>query len=665
VAEFDVIAYLAGKGLRGRAASGGREMVFPCFFDCQEPVDSKKRKLYISADEGFYHCKVCGVSGGTYMLQQHFGDEPRTGTNDDPFTRRRILDSATELGQSMLINNDDVMLYLLTERGLSAETIIERKIGFIAGSWSLVGTLPAGISAEQVRNTGLVHREGPRAGSDFFYRHILIPFISRGHVIQIRGRAWGEVKGGKYLTGPGDPPRAFNADSLDGAEEVIITEGEFDAMILAQTLADAPEARLRKIAVIGLSGTSALPQDFDALLSDVKRVYVGFDSDGPGTKAADVIKERIGARARVLLLPYEDGRKCDWSEYLLSDVPPEGHSKWKYDHPYAGHGWRDIHRLLSNASGKRVFSIAEAGEAFRAYRQTHSGVKTGYRELDAVLHPGLLPGQVVVFLAKTGAGKTVFLCNLAYQMRSQKVLFVSLEMTREEVYDRMRRIYLFHHPDQNEVQAEEALANVFVCDENRLGERDLAILIAEFRVEAESPPDVVMVDYLGYYARGAKGNTPYEKATNAVMQLKAEAKAGRFVIIAPSQVNRLAKEGKRIDLDDARDSGAVEETADFLLALYRPDDAVLSEGVINNAQPTGRVMLSVLKSRHGGKGRELKLQMDLLTLAVVADDTGLARRARAHNDMAWRGLTWEEMRRRETAPVQRELEGLNHGRPHS
>lgn len=661
MADFDVISYLASKGKRGRAASGGREMVYPCWFDCEEPPDSRKLKLYVHVEDGFYNCKVCNVSGGSYMLQKYFGDEPRQGSNDEPFTRRRILDHATARGEEMLANNDAVLHYLLRERGLSPETIVERKLGFVAGGWSLVGTLPEGISVEAVRTSGLVYRDGPRQDRDFFYRHILIPFLSRGHVISMRAKAWGDIQGGKYLTGQGDTPRLYNADTLDGAEDAIITEGEFDTMILAQTLAGAPEARLRRIAVVSLSGVNAIPEDFDDLMREVKRIYIGFDSDGAGRKAAEALKERIGTRARILQLPFDDDRKCDWTEYLLPEQAPEGHSTWKSEHPYAGHGWRDVHRLLSSAAGKRIYSIYEAGEAFRTYRETNTGVQTGYGELDAILNPGLLPGQVVVILAKTGAGKTVFLCNLAYNMRQRPLLMVSLEMTREEIYDRLRRIFLFHHPEASDLDVEDGLKNIYICDENRLGEKDLSILIAEFRIEAEVTPEVVMIDYLGYYSRGAKGNSPYEKATNGIMQLKAEAKSGRYVVIVPSQVNRFAKEGKRIDLDDARDSGAVEETADFLMALWRPDDAHIDEDSVlkDHRTPTGAVNLTLLKSRHGGKGKEVKLVMDLLTLAVVPAGTSKAARVKAHNNDIT--LTWDMLRRRETAPIQRELEGIPRG----
>ncbi len=638
---FDAISYLATKGYRGRPVSGGREATFPCFFACEEPASSNKRKLYVHAESGMFHCKVCDSSGGSYLLQKHFGDEPtKDGGSEDLFLRRRILDAAVNSGMDMLAANDQALLYLMNDRGLSPETIIARKLGFIAQPWSLIGELPFDASADQIRSTGLVHREGPKAGKDFFWRHILIPYISRGHCIQMRGRVWGEAKGGKYMTGPGEPPRVYNADSLDGAEEVIVTEGELDAVRLAEALAEAGDPRAANIAVIGLPGVSAIPEEFDDLLSDVKRIYLGLDSDDAGKRAAETLKTRLGPRARILELPQRDARKCDWTEYLLPEsANPELH-------PYAGHTFKDVLRLLSTASGRRIFSMAEAGDAFRAYRESHAGIRTGYRDLDSTLKPGLLPGQVMIVLAKTGTGKTVYLCNLAYNMRHQRVLFVSLEMTREEVYDRMRKIYIFHHPYANDDVLEAGLSNVYVSDENRLGEKDLAELVSEFTVEVGHPPDVVMIDYLGYYARGAKGSSPYEKVGNAVMSLKAEAKAGRFVIITPHQVNRGAKEGKPIDLDDARDAGTVEQTADFLLALYRPDDALDANG--DESRRSAKVKCSVLKSRHGGKGKVFTYQMDMLTLAVVDDTSAAAKRAQDHNHFHWRGKTWDDLRRHET-----------------
>lgn len=647
---FNAVSYLAGKGLRGRSASGGREIVYPCFLDCAEPADSRKRKLYLHAETGMYHCKVCGGQGGSYTLQRHFGDDPRPGAADDLFLRGQILNDAAAVAAGVLDNDIPALDYLTDERGLTYETVQENKLGLITNGWSLVDSLPNNYTAEQLRDTGLVVRDGRNAGKDFFTRHILIPYLRRGRIIQMRGRMWGEGKGGKYLTGPGDVPRVYNADSLDDAEDVIITEGEFDCLILQQTLRGADEERARNIAVIGMPGTNAIPEEMPDLLSQARRIFIGLDGDKPGMDAAIKLKERLGNRARILELPYDNARKCDWTEYLIPERK-YGH----LEHPYAGHGWRDVLRLMSSAAGKRVFSVAEAGEAYRLYHQTNTGLFTGYTELDKTLGVGILPGQVFVVLAKTGAGKTSWLCNLAYNMREHFVLFISLEMTREEVYDRLRKIYLFHHPTHSDRDVDTALNRVFICDENRIGEKDIPTLVSEFEIEAGARPDVVYVDYLGYFARGAAGKTPYEKTGNAIMTLKAEAKHGRFAVVTPSQVNRGAKEGKSIELDDARDAGAVEETADFLIALYRPDDALdreIDQGI------TGSVVMHILKSRHGGKGLKTYLVMDMLTLAIVdrgdpqQAPRGLAKRVKENNEYLMAGHDWHALRRRDTKPKQ-------------
>lgn len=644
-AEIDVVSYLASKGIQTYKANGP-EVTAHCWY-CPDGDPKGKGKMYVNTVEGFFDCKRCGQSGGTYLLQKHFGDEPiKMAPGTDLNVRRKILDWAADVGSAMLIHNDDMLMYLMHERGLTAETIVERKLGFVGHGWSLTGSLPEEFTRDELMSTALVYRDGPRAGRDFFYNHLLIPYLSRGHCVQVRGK----VPKAKYFTGPGDPVRLYSQDDLDGAEDVLITEGEYDCMVLKQHLAESPEDRIRKIAVIGLAGANGFTAGMEGFLSEAKRVYIALDPDDHGKREAVKIKDRLGTRARLVDLPSQLP-KCDWTEFLLP-VPDNATVGWHLQHPHAGHGWRDVVALLSHASGKRVYSMQESGFAYRTQVEERVTVRTGYHQLDGTIQ-GMRPGQVMVVLAKTGTGKTIFLCNLAYNMRAHKVLFLSLEMTKEECYERLRRIFLHHHPRASDYELEQAMAGIFICDENRLGDRDLSTLVDEFEIESGVRPDVVFVDYLGYYARGQQGNSPYEKTTNAIMQLKAEAKAGRFVCIVPAQVNRGTKEGKPIDLDDARDSGAIEETADFLISLWRPDDALQAE--IINMQQSGKTKMTILKSRHGGKDKTFTLVFDLLTLAMVDDGTPESRIAAQHNYLSWRGDTWEDLRADQTRPIQSEM----------
>lgn len=635
--------YLASKGYQPKKAAGS-EVRYPCFFACNESPNSRKRKLYVNTAEGFYHCKVCDEKGGTTLLKRHFGDDDKDDVLSGPSAgeRYRILDEAAALGERWLQHDDDTLLYLLNERGLSVETILARRIGRVRKRQSLAGSIQA--KAEDMAGTGLVFRDGPRAGQDFFYDHILIPYISRGHVVQMRGK----VPGGKYMTGPGEGVRLYGTDSLDDAEDVVITEGEFDTMVLQQNLETAALDRARRIAVVGLAGTGAMPANLEDYFSEARRVFIGLDPDDPGKRAAVKLKEMLGARARILELP-EELPKCDWTEYLLP-VPADASDEWHDRHPHAGHTWRDVMSLMGNATGKRLFTVSEAAHRWRN-QETTGGLRTGWPQLDLTIQPGIKPGQLFVVLAKTGTGKTIFLCNFAYNTRDVPTLFISLEQTQEEVYERLRRIHLFYNPRDSDSQVDAAYSKLMICEENRLSEKDLALLVEEYEIEMGEAPQLIVVDYLGYYARGMDGRSPYEKVSNAVMQLKAEAKKYRCQVVTPHQVSRLAKEGKPIDLDDARDSGVVEETADFLGSIWRPDDALRDE----SQQPTGKLKFSLLKSRHGGKDRTFTWVMDLLTLAIVEDVGEHAKRARDHNYLSWRGETYADLRKKETVPLQGDL----------
>jgi hypothetical protein len=134
------------------------------------------------------------------------------------------------------------------------------------------------------------------------------------------------------------------------------------------------------------------------------------------------------------------------------------------------------------------------------------------------------------------------------------------------------------------------------------------------------------------------------------------AKAHKIAIVSPAQVNRGTTAGKPIDLDDARDAGTIEETADFLLSIWRPDDALQVDGA---AQPTGKLRATILKSRHGNAGLTFSLQMDMLTLAIVDDATPHAKKANDHNFLYWRGKSYEDLRAKELAPQQMTLGGSN------
>jgi len=604
MSDVDVRGYLRSKGLDVKMS--GKECVVPCFFVCGEHADSRKKKLYVNSEHGAWDCKVCGQQGGWRAVLEHFGDKIEDTPAAKPSRKFQINEEYLHATQDALMQNKKALAYLF-ERGLTLDTIEAARLGYHPKGVSLMESLPSslkegGFTRDELRDSGLL----TAAGRDFHSGRIIIPYLSSGQVLQVRGRALDPNDKIKYATPPGDPVRLFNEDALRGAERVILVEGEVDALNVQQVLQSSPDVRARNLAVVAIAGVGSLPggkEGFADYFEDIKRVYVAFDNDNPGKQASIKVKDLLSAKARIVELT---GEVKDWSDFIV-----DGH-----------HGWQDVMGLISEADmrGKRVFSVGESLRSLRKLESAAPGIKTGWRTLDSLLFPGLMPGQVTIPVANTGNGKSLWLANLAWQTRDIPTLYITLELTKEESANRLLRIARFYDPLMDDVTLDAHFPHLSIVDENRLSADDFSVLMEEFIEERGDKPRIVHVDYLGYYARGQRAKDQYQKVTDAVMQLKELAKEWQTHIVVPSQVSRNQKQGELIQASALRDSGAVEETADFLLGISRPH---LQEG-INKAAKEGTVgsalKVNLAKSRHGNTGRVVPLHLAPHSLAIV-DDT--------------------------------------------
>ncbi len=640
-----VTDYLRGKNVEVYPTYGD-EVTAHCWW-CSDSNPKGKGKLYINSETWLFDCKRCGERGGRRKMLEFYGDvddsvyEPGT----DPARRRAVLEEYCAHAEELLLANEGRLSYLF-RRGLSPETIIEARLGFAPRNYGMTDSLPSARRAGGFTVADLV-ASGMRTvnGREFLQGKITIPYVTNGAVVSIRGKD----PDGKYVTASGDNVRLYGSDELREADEVLITEGEFDALVVRQHLSESGSERARNIAVVAIPGAGALPGGtggFEGYFTKAKRIYLGLDPDEVGKREAIKIKALLGAKCRIVKLPQGEDTdtfgavvKCDWTEYLRARTP---------DHPCGGHGWSEVMGLIADADaeGRRVYSMADAGRRWARDENERPGIKFGFPTLDAILKPGLKPGNVAIPLAKTGTGKTVFLANVAYYTRDVPTLFITLEATSSEVYNILRRITHFHHSRFDDSQVQAVYPKLGIVDENRLQRADFSLLVAEYADEHGFPPELIFVDYLGYYARGMPGGSPYEKTSNGIMQLKEEAKAHKVAIIAPHQVNRGAKDGKPFDADEARDSGVVEETGDFVFGLFKPGDAV------DTARATGMISdalgLSILKSRRGGKGRVVNLSMSAASLAIV--DTTNRRdvsRIQIENTAINRGEHYDDIYRRQ------------------
>ena len=144
--------------------------------------------------------------------------------------------------------------------------------------------------------------------------------------------------------------------------------------------------------------------------------------------------------------------------------------------------------------------------------------------------------------------------------------------------------------------------------------------IEQYNFETGSPPDLVLIDYLGYYARSFQGEE-YSRTTAAIMGLKAIAKRNQLVFLVPHQANRSNDMGSEVRLDQGRGAGTVEETSDVSLMLWNPDQRKPDqEGLVTKSDQKRELILKMAKSRDGGVNTMCFLQTAPLSLAIVPKD---------------------------------------------
>ena len=212
------------------------------------------------------------------------------------------------------------------------------------------------------------------------------------------------------------------------------------------------------------------------------------------------------------------------------------------------------------------------------------GVGTGYPSIDATCG-NLLPGHLTVIAAQTSAGKTSFALNMAYNMinAGRKVLFISLEMKAREVTDKLlimdSRIgatrYRRKVSAENLGKVEGAAARLkglplYISEKRGL---DIAGIRAQImKAQRRYGLDVVMIDYLQLIELSGKYNqNKAETVSEGIKGLRNLAGELDLPVVLISQLNRKADNYKRPEMQHLKDSSAIEQMADEVWLIYRPD----------------------------------------------------------------------------------------------
>lgn len=274
----------------------------------------------------------------------------------------------------------------------------------------------------------------------------------------------------------------------------------------------------------------------------------------------------------------------------------------------------------SNVGGRVTSSYDAVSRFYELLERREAGeknvVKTGFPSLDTMLGGGFLRGGLYILAARPGMGKTSLALNIADSMAGG-VLFVSLEMSADQLTaKRLARLSgisssrLLMGAGLNDAEYERiAPATLQLCKSGLYLNQRTGATVGEIRLMARSvkPLSCIIVDYLGLIKPEQPGSR-YETITAISGALKRLAMSERVPVLALAQLNRAAEQrvGNKPTLSDLRDSGAIEQDADGVLLLYRPDyyDRTRQDGGISTVE------LEVAKNRHANTG-EIVLGADL------------------------------------------------------
>jgi replicative DNA helicase len=293
--------------------------------------------------------------------------------------------------------------------------------------------------------------------------------------------------------------------------------------------------------------------------------------------------------------------------------------------------------LLNNAE-RKIFEVAERGmtedavtlhEAIKAAytriddRQggsglSTSGVSTGFRDLDEIT-AGLQDSEVIIIAARPSVGKTSFALAVARNviLNGHGVFFVSLEQSKIELAERLlccqarvdshrlRKGTLSGEDIDRLMEAGGQLAKAKLFIDDAPAQSMLRIAANARRLKKRQDVKLVMIDYLQLIEPENRRDPRQEQVAQVSRRLKFLAKELSIPVVALAQVNRSSEDRQdhRPRLADLRESGSIEQDADTVLLLHRPDryEPGQHEGIIEvivgkqRNGPTGEVTLAYLK----------------------------------------------------------------------
>ena len=284
--------------------------------------------------------------------------------------------------------------------------------------------------------------------------------------------------------------------------------------------------------------------------------------------------------------------------------------------------FRSDYKPLGDFVGLAMDQITEAGQK----EDGLSGLESGFMGLDRMT-AGFQPGTLIILAARPAMGKTACALSMARNMAvdfKKPVAFFSLEMSGQELAmrllssearltgDKLKKGRL--EPYEKE-QLKSGAQRLHEASNRILIDDTPSLTIFELRAKARRLKQrydiqMIFIDYLQLMQSGSAENRNGNREQEISMisrQLKALSKELNIPVLAMSQLSRQVENrvGNKPQLSDLRESGAIEQDADIVMFIYRPEYYNIMED--DHGSTIGMADLLIAKHRSGGIG-EVRLR---------------------------------------------------------
>ncbi len=279
----------------------------------------------------------------------------------------------------------------------------------------------------------------------------------------------------------------------------------------------------------------------------------------------------------------------------------------------------DSSSLEDMREGKYYDTVLKRFEQLTTDKDALKGVKTGFSRLDQITN-GLQKSDLIVLAARPGVGKTTFAMNIvanAAIIENKTCAVFSLEMPRVQIAQRLlcscakvsMESALAGKLDQDswrklwKASADIKKAKIFIDDSSLINPSQILSKCRRLK-SSKDGLDLIMIDYIQLMTAEAKKNQDnrQQEIASITRNLKIIAKELDVPVIALSQLRRISN-NVQPQLSDLRESGAIEQDADIVMFIHRPDSSITDKELEEMKMRRNEAQIIIAKHRNGAQGK--------------------------------------------------------------